>query len=103
MAVTPMDLQVLFMQESNAAREAKRLQKHGQEVKSRMARKTAYRSLRESVDAADDVDSKRVDEEGGQGTPNYFARRPYQPEEREQPERERAKEEGKGDRIDLTI
>lgn len=103
MAVTPMDLQVLFMQEKNAADQASRQKRFPREVRNRISRRTVAQSLREDVDETDEIAGQRIDEEGRQGAPNYFARR--QP--RHQPDGgqrdDSPKEDGKGAQIDLKV
>lgn len=101
MAVTPMDLQVVFMQEGRVAREAERQRRFPSEVRDRLGRRTVAESLRESVDATEAAESKIVEEDGGRGS-NYFFRggpRHRPPEEGNGEESPR--EEGKGAQIDL--
>lgn len=100
MSVTPMDLQVLFMQESRASREAERMRRFPSEVRNRIGRRTVAESLRESVDATEAAEAKVIDEEGGRQAPNYFLRRgPRHQGSTEEPEA--PEEEGKGAQIDL--
>jgi hypothetical protein len=102
MAVTPMDLQVLFMQEGKAAKQADRLQRFPKEVRNRIGRRTVAESLRESVDATESAETKVVDEDGGQQPAQYFSRR--QPRHREtETKKESPDEEGKGAQIDLKV
>lgn len=103
MAVSPMDLQVLFMQEQKAAKRASRDKRFPKEVRNRISRQTIARSLRESVEGTDEIEGKEIDEEGRQGAPNYFARRQPRHRPSEESRGERAKEEGKGAQIDLTV
>lgn len=100
MAVTPMDLQVLFMQEGRAAREADRMRRFPSEVRNRIGRRTVAESLRESVDATESAEAKVIDGEGGRQAPNNFLRRgPRHQESAEEPGA--TSEEGKGAQIDL--
>ncbi len=105
--VTPMELQVLFMQEGRAAREVDKAQKAPAESRARSARKIAQESQEETVDSADEsAEAKSVDEEGKQGSPGYFARRRTQaPEVAEEEEEGKPTPglEGKGDVMDLKI
>lgn len=103
MAVSPMDLQVLFMQEGKVANQAEKKRKSASAKRSRLGRKTAFRSLQENVDAADEIDSKMVDGEGGQSA-NYFPRRRHRREHSDEKsgEEKASSEQGKGGCIDLT-
>ncbi|MFB6346052.1 MAG: hypothetical protein ABEK50_09805 [bacterium] len=103
MAVTPMDLQVLFMQEKNAANRASREKRFPKEVRNRISRQTVAQSLRENVDAADSARGKEIDEEGSQGSPNYFARRQPRHRNEEESNDQGSREDGKGAQIDLRI
>ncbi len=99
-AVTPMDLQVLFMQENRAAKETDRQRRFQSEVRSRQARKNIYRSLSEAVDDIDAAETKTVDEEGRQGSAGYYPRRrEREPESSSEPPP--SVEEGKGGLLDL--
>jgi len=104
--VTPMDLQVLFMQESRAADEAEKIKRFPAERKGDIARRRIAETKRESVDNVNTAETKTVDEEGSQGSPGYFAHRREQAPELVEEEEDMASpsgEEGKGDVMDLTI
>jgi hypothetical protein len=102
MAVTPMDLQVLFMQEGKAAKQADRLQRFPKEVRNRIGRRTVAESLRESVDETDSAETKVIDEDAGQQT-QYFSRRQPRHREPEEDTNNAPDEEGKGAQIDLKV
>jgi len=101
MAVTPMDLQVVFMQEGRVAREAERKRRFPSEVRDRLGRRTVAESLRESVESTEAMDSKVVEEDGGRGSSYFFRGRPRHRPEDEDTRGEAPEEEGKGARIDL--
>ncbi|MFP4687157.1 MAG: hypothetical protein ACLFN5_03505 [bacterium] len=105
--VTPMDLQVLFMQEGRAARHADRVEKSPAEARAATARKIAQESQEDSVNSANEAAAARdIDEEGGgQGGAGYFARRRSQAPEIEEEEEKKPPPdlEGKGDVMDLKI
>ncbi len=106
MAVSPMDLQVLFMQEGRAAKESDKLDRAAKRHRSTTARRLEAEELRENVDSVNTTESKTVDEEGGQGAAGYFARRQEQEAELEEEEVEEKKvseEEGVGNMMDLRI
>lgn len=103
MVVSPMDLQVLFMQEHKAAKQSLREKRFPKEVRNRISRQTVAQSLRESVEDTDSIEGKEIDEEGRQGAPNYFARRLHRHPPREEETGELNREEGKGAQIDLKI
>lgn len=104
--VTPMDLQVLFMQESRAAKEVDKIKRFPADQRSKTAQRRIAETKRKSVEETDTTQTKTVDEEGGQGAPGYFAQRRQQaPELSEENENDPppSEEEGKGDVMDLTI
>jgi hypothetical protein len=101
MAVTPMDLQVVFMQEGKAAREAERQRRFPSEVRNRLGRRTVAESLRESVDATEAAESKVIEEDGGRGSTYFFRGRPRHRPEEEENGGKAPQEEGKGAQIDL--
>lgn len=105
MAVTPMDLQVLFMQEGRAAKETDKQKNFAREKRARTARRLKAQDLRENVDSVNTAESKTVDEEGSQGSASYFARRQQQEPEMEEEDLEEkvAEEEGLGNMMDLKI
>lgn len=99
MAITPMDLQVLFMQEPAAAKEADKRRRMEETRQTRLASLTKYRSNNPSVQSTEaTAEGQQVNAEGGGGGTRY--RRREQDEESDQPE-ERVKEEGKGDVVDF--
>lgn len=100
MSVTPMDLQVLFMQESRAAREADRMRRFPAEVRDRIGRRTVAESLRGSIDATEAAESKIIDGEGGGQSPNHFMRQGPRHQEQAE-ERQESGDYGKGVQIDL--
>lgn len=101
MPVTPMDLQVLFMQESSVSREAERMRRFPEEVRNRLGRRTVAESLRETVDEAEAAEAKVIDEEEGQRPPNYLFRTAPRHRNPEETENDQPQEEGKGAQIDL--
>lgn len=98
MAVTPMDLQVIFMQEPAAAKEADKRRRQENIRQSRLAELSRYRSKNPTVGATEDsTAAQEIDDEGSGGGANYRGRSGAQEEEEEQ---EKPKEEGKGDVMD---
>ncbi|MGM0380538.1 MAG: hypothetical protein ACQEP7_00975 [bacterium] len=104
--VTPMELQVLFMQESRAASETDKHKRFPAQRRAQIARRRIAETKRESVDEVDTAETKTVDEEGGQGSAGYFAQRQQQAPELAEEEKNKpppSEEEGKGNVMDLTI
>ena len=106
--VTPMELQVLFMQEGRAARQADRTARAPAEARGRVRRQMAEKGKQNTVESVNDSDeSQNVDEEGGQGSAGYFARRQRQDPEVSSEKKTDKKPppdlEGKGDVMDLKI
>jgi hypothetical protein len=98
MAVTPMDLQVIFMQEPAAAKEADKKRRSEEARRSRLANLSRYRSKNLSVgEAESSAAATEVDDEGGGQGGRYRGRFGGQPEEEQN---EKPKEEGKGDVMD---
>ncbi len=105
MSVTPMDLQVLFMQEGRAAKEADKAKNFAETMRSFRSYRQKYARGRENVKEIDDARSKNVDEEGGQGgAPGYFAhRRQQEPELQEEEEERKDLEPELGKMMDMKI
>ncbi|GEM_PF-5731920 len=105
MSVTPMDLQVLFMQEGRAAKSADRAKNFAETMRTVRAYRKKYASGRENVKQIDDARSKNIDEEGSQGgATGYFAhRRQQEPELQEEEEERKDLEPELGKMMDLKI
>ncbi len=105
MPVTPIDLQVLFMQEGRAARELDRSKKFSQEMGSFKALLRAHQAQDEQVKKIETTELTTVDGEKGGGNNSYYNHRknqdPNQPESKKPtPD---AKDPDRGRRIDLKI
>jgi len=95
MSVSPMDLQVLFMQEPAAAKEADKRRRMEEARQTRLASLTKYRSNNPSVEAADAAaEVQQTGDDGGGGGAQYQQR------EQSEKQEERPDEEGKGDVMD---
>jgi len=97
MGVTPMDLQVLFMQEPAAAKEADKRRRKEEARKTRLGNLARYRSHNPEVEATEEsAVPEEVSDEGGGGRRRYRHR-----EQEEESEEEQPQEEGKGDVMDF--
>lgn len=99
MAVTPMDLQVLFMQEPAAAKESEKKRRAKEARQTRLGNLSRYRSHNPTVQSTEDSAAPaEIDDEGGGNQGRY---RGGGAGEDEEEEKERPSEEGKGDVVDF--
>lgn len=103
--VTPMGLQVVFMQESNVAKETKRSQDFQKNQKSRKAKDWVSRNKMLDVDEIDETDSRKVEDDGG-GDGSFVPSQRRGPDEGEEDDDDESspagpQEEGKGDVLDM--
>lgn len=99
MAVTPMDLQVLFMQEPAAAKENDKRRRMENLRQIRLGDLERYRGNNLSVDELDEsAGVGEVSEDGGGGGAAYMGGNASEDEEEE---KERPHEDGKGDVMDF--
>lgn len=101
MSVTPMDLQVLFMQEPAAAKENDKRRRMESLRQNRLGDLQRYRSNNPSVEEMDQsAGIGEVTEDGG-GQGGFHSPQNQNQEETEESESKRPEEDGKGEMVDF--
>lgn len=101
MSVTPMDLQVLFMQEPAAAKENDKRRRMENLRQNRLGNLQRYRSNNPSVEETEQSGGVGEVSEDGGGGGGFYSGQNQTSEETEESDSERPDEDGKGEMMDF--